>query len=131
MKTQVLKIQQNADTNSLKVCMSIGDERHEFKFSRQFDQIANRQLHIINYDKNFGDTFKYNQHIIGEVMSLVRKFFQGNKPNLPQNVGDFGTLEEALALQKPFNQPSSTDPTSILTDEGLNVFDSQRQEQHR
>ncbi len=68
MKTQVLKIQPNTDTNFLKVCMSIGDEQHQFTFSRQFDQIANRQLQIINYENNFGDTFKFNQHIIGEVM---------------------------------------------------------------
>ncbi|MHC5732243.1 MAG: hypothetical protein ACYTXY_50945, partial [Nostoc sp.] len=80
---------------------------------------------------NFGDTFKYNQHIIGEVMSLVRKFFKGDELTLPQEIGDFGTPEEALALQKPFNQSSTTDPESILTDKGLNVFDSQRQEQHR
>ncbi|MHC5675643.1 helicase-related protein [Nostoc sp.] len=131
MKTQVLKIQPNTDTNFLKVCMSIGDEQHQFTFSRQFDQIANRQLQIINYDNNFGDTFKYNQHIIGEVMSLVRKFFKGDELTLPQEIGDFGTPEEALALQKPFNQSSTTDPESILTDKGLNVFDSQRQEQHR
>ncbi|MHC5915686.1 MAG: helicase-related protein [Nostoc sp.] len=111
--------------------MSIGDEQHQFTFSRQFDQIANRQLQIINYDNNFGDTFKYNQHIIGEVMSLVRKFFKGDELTLPQEIGDFGTPEEALALQKPFNQSSTTDPESILTDKGLNVFDSQRQEQHR
>jgi hypothetical protein len=39
-----------------------------------------------------------------------------------QDVGDFGTLEEALALQKPFNQSSTTDPESILTDKGLNVL---------
>ncbi|MDZ8241588.1 MAG: helicase-related protein [Nostoc sp. ChiQUE01a] len=131
MKTQVLKIQPNTDTNFLNVCMSIGDEQHQFTFSRQFDQIANRQLQIINYDNNFGDTFKYNQHIIGEVMSLVRKFFKGDDLTLPQDIGDFGTPEEALALQKPFNQSSTTDPESILTDKGLNVFDSQRQEEHR
>lgn len=131
MKTQVLKIEPNTDTNFLKVCMSIGDKQQQFTFSRQFDQIANRQLQIINYDKNFGETFKYNQHIIGEVMSLVRKFFKGDNLALPQEIGDFGTPEEALALQKPFNQSSKTDPESILTDKGLNVFDSQRQEQHR
>lgn len=131
MKTQVLKIQPNTDTNLLKVCISIADKQHHFTFSRQFNQIANHQLQIINYDKNFGDTFKYNQHIIDEVISLVRKFFKGDDLTLPQEIGDFGTPEEALALQKPFNQSSTTDPESILTDKGLNVFDSQRQEQHR
>lgn len=128
MKTQILNIKPNTDPNSLKVFMSIGNEQHQFTFLRQFDSFANHQLQIINYDNQFGDTFKFNQHIIGEVMSLVRKFFKGDTLTLPQDVGDFGTLEEALALQKPFNQSSSTDPTSILTDKGLDVFDSQRQE---
>ncbi|MGL4622918.1 MAG: helicase-related protein [Chroococcidiopsis sp.] len=131
MKTQVLKVQPNSSANSLKVCMSIGDEQHHFTFSRQFDSFANRQLQIINYDNNFGETFKFNQHIIGEVMSLVRNFFKGVIAPLPQDVGDFGTLEEALALQKPFSHSSSTDPSSILADKGLKVFDSQRQERHR
>jgi hypothetical protein len=128
MKTQVLNIQPNTDTNSLKVFMSIGNEQHQFTFFRQFDSFANHQIQIINYDNQFGDTFKFNQHIIGEVISLVRSFFKGNKLFLPQDVGDFGTLEEALALQKPFKQSSSPDHTSILTDKGLNVFDSQRPE---
>lgn len=108
MKTQVLNIQPNSEVNSLKVCMSIGDKQHQFTFSRQFDQVANRQLQIINYDNNFGETFKFNQHILNEVISLVRKFFKGDKLNLPQDVGNFGTKDEALTLQKPFNQLSST-----------------------
>jgi hypothetical protein len=108
MKPQLLNIQPNTDTNSLKVFMSIGNEQHQFTFLRQFDQIANRQVAIINYNYQFGEIFKFNQHIIDEVMSLVRKFFKGDKLILPQDVGDFGTLEEALALQKPFNQLSST-----------------------
>ena len=113
MKTQVLNIQLNSEANSLKVCMSIGDKQDQFIFLRQFDQIANRQLQIINYDNHFGETFKFNQHIIEEVISLVRKFFKGDKLNLPQDVGDFGTKEEALISQKPFGQLSSTDMTSI------------------
>lgn len=112
MKTQVLNIQLNSETNSLKVCMSIGDKQDRFIFLRQFDQIANRQLQIINYDNNFGETFKFNQHIIDEVISLVRKYFKGDKLNLPQDVGDFGTIDEALILQKPFNQLLSTDMKS-------------------
>ena len=60
-------------------------------------------------------------------MYLVRKFFKGDELTLPQDIGDFGTPEQALALQKPFNRVLS-DPTSILSDQGLNVFDSQRQE---
>lgn len=104
MNTQVLKIEPNNDVNSLKVYVLIGDEKHEFTFSRKFDTIANKQLQLITHDKSFGDVFKYNHHIIDEVMNIVRKFFQGGNPNLPQDVGDFGTLEDALKQQKPFNK---------------------------
>ncbi|GAA6623179.1 hypothetical protein [Scytonema sp. NUACC26] len=103
MKTQVLNIQPNADTNSLKVFMSVGDEQHQFTFSRRFDQIGNHQVQIITPEHQFGDTFKFNQQITDEVMKIVRQFFKGDKLILPQDVGDFGTPEKALALQKPFN----------------------------
>jgi hypothetical protein len=102
MNTQILKIQLSSDTKSLIICMSIGKEQRQFTFSRSFDQVANQQLQIITYDSNFGETFKFNQHIIDEVMKLVRQFFNGDKLVLPQYVGDFGLEEEALALQKPF-----------------------------
>jgi hypothetical protein len=113
MKTQVLNIQPNADTNSLKVFMSVGDEQHQFTFSRHFDQIGNHQVKIITPDRQFGDTFKFNQHINNEVIKIVRQFFKGDKLILPHNVGDFGTPEKALALQKLFN-PGLSDRTSIV-----------------
>lgn len=139
MKTQVLNIQSIPDNDSLKVWMLIGDKQHQFTFSRRVDQIANRQLQVISYESDFGETFKFNQHIVGEVMNLVRQFYKGDTIELPQEVGDLGTPEQALALQKPFKQKvlnnfsthsSSTDPESILTDKGLNVYDSKRQEKH-
>ncbi|BAZ14083.1 hypothetical protein NIES4071_59230 [Calothrix sp. NIES-4071] len=102
MKTQVLKIQLNNDANSLSTYVLIGNDKHEFTFSRKFNTIANKQLQVINHDKSFGDIFKYNHHIINEVINIVRKFFQGENPTLPQYVGDFGTPEDALKLQKPF-----------------------------
>ncbi|MEQ9367627.1 MAG: helicase-related protein [Coleofasciculus chthonoplastes F3-SA18-01] len=130
MKTQVLNIQSIPDADSLKVWMSIGNKQQPFIFSRKFDQIANRQLQILTYESEFGETFKFNQHIVGEVMNLVRQFYQGNPVELPQEVGEFGTPEQALALQKPFNALTATNPESILTDQGLNVQDSERQEKH-
>jgi hypothetical protein len=104
MRTQILKIQPGNDSNSLKVYVLIGDEQYEFTFSRNFDIIANKQLQLINHDISFGDIFRCNQHIVDEVMSIVRRFFQGENPSLPQDVGDFGTLEDALKLQKPFKK---------------------------
>ncbi len=132
MKTRVLNIQPTPDANSLEIWMSIGERQRQFKFSQKFDRIANRQLQVIIYEGDFGETFKFNQHIVGEVMNLVRQFYKGNRVELPQEVGDFGTPEQAIALQKPFNPPKviETDPESILTDQGLDVYDSQEQEKH-
>ncbi len=140
MKAHVLNIESVPNNDFLKVWMLIGDDQQEFTFSRKVDQIGNRQLQIISYEDDFGETFKFNQHIVAEVMNLVRHVYQGDRVNLPQEVGDFGTVEQALALQKPFkpsdminnySHPSlSTNPESILTDEGLNVSDSNRQEKH-
>ncbi|MBC6456291.1 MAG: hypothetical protein GDA43_26610 [Hormoscilla sp. SP5CHS1] len=45
-------------------------------------------------------------------MKLVRQFYAGNRVKLPQDVGDFGTPEHALALQKPFY--SKTEKTLLI-----------------
>ena len=82
MKTQVLNIQSTPDTDSLKVWMSIGNQQQPFIFSRKIDQIANRQLQIITYESEFGERFKFNQHIVGEVMNLVRQFYRTHYRNL-------------------------------------------------
>jgi hypothetical protein len=104
MKTQVLSIQHISEDDSLQVWMSIGDKQQKFTFSRDFDQIGKHQLQIITYGSDFGETFKFNQHIVGEVINLVKQCYQGNHIRLPQEVGDFGTPEAALALQKPFKK---------------------------
>jgi len=102
MITQVLNIQQGSNADFLTIMMSIENRQHQFTFARKYDPIANRQLQIITYDSDFGETFKFNQQIVAEVMNLVREFYAGNSVKLPQYVGYFGTREQALALQKPF-----------------------------
>ncbi|MGK7877138.1 MAG: hypothetical protein AB4426_28740 [Xenococcaceae cyanobacterium] len=113
MKTLLLNIQPLPDTDSLKVIMSIGDKQHQFTFSRKFDQIGLRQLQIITYESDFGETFKFNQHIIGEVLNLVRQFYRDDVLEFPIDVGNFGTSEQGLALQKPF-KPKTLDKSPVL-----------------
>lgn len=112
MITQVSNIQQGNNADSLTVTMSIGDKDRQFTFTRKYDRIGDRTLQIITYDSDFGETFKFNQQIVAEVMKLVRQFYAGNRVKLPQDVGDFGTQEQALALQKPFY--SKTEKTLLL-----------------
>lgn len=120
MNAKILTVKLAPDGDSLEVWMSIGEKQRQFTFSRKFDSFANRQLQIITYDREFGETFKFNQHIIGEVLNLVRQFYQGENLELPASVGDFGTPEEALALQKPFNRSKVVEnvPTSVKAREG-------------
>lgn len=101
MKTQVLSIQPIAHTDSLRVLMSIGSSEHSFTFTRKEELIGQTKIFVIEEDRNFAEVFQFNQQIAGSVMSLVRQFYKGDSVQLPLDVGDFGTMEEALALQKP------------------------------
>ena len=104
MKTQVSNIQPLPNVDSLEIWMLIGDKQYQFTFSRKFNSFGKHQLQIITHDSNFGETFKFNQHIVAEVMNIVRQFYNGESVKLPTVVGNFGTSEQALALQKPFNK---------------------------
>ncbi|ELR96539.1 hypothetical protein [Gloeocapsa sp. PCC 73106] len=108
MKTQLLSIQPIDNNDSLRVEMSVGDERLSFIFSRSQELIGQTQITVINEDRDFAEVFQFNQHIAGEVMSLVCQAYKGERVQLPADVGDFGTLEEALALQKPRERENFT-----------------------
>ena len=45
-----------------------------------------------------------NYQIFCEITNLVKRVYQGEMFAFPLAVGDFGTAEEALTLQKPFNK---------------------------
>ncbi len=102
MKTQVLNIKPIPNSDSLDVVLEIDSKRHCFTFSRQFDQIDEKELQIITYEPAFGELFQFNQHVVGEVMNLVKRVYGGEKVKFPKEVGDFGTPREALATLKPF-----------------------------
>lgn len=102
MKTLVNAIEPMNDSDSLRVWLSIDSKQLEATFYRQFDEFGQHQLQIITYDKEFGETFKFNQQIIESVMKLVKQVYGGERVELPANVGDFGTAESALETMKPF-----------------------------
>ncbi len=102
MKTLVNAIEPINDSDSLKVWLSIDSKKLEATFSRKFDDFGQHQLQIITYDKEFGETFKFNQQIIGAVILLVKQVYAGERVDLPAKVGDFGTVESALEMIKPF-----------------------------
>ncbi len=107
MKTLVNAIEPINDSDSLKVWLSLDSKQLEANFSRKFHYFGQHQLQIITYDKEFGETFKFNQQIIGEVINLVKQVYRGERVELPANVGDFGTPSSALETIKPFKGEKS------------------------
>ena len=106
MKTQVLKIQPISENDNLEIWIAIGNQQQKFTFSRNFEQIGDNKIAIITYNHEFGEIFKFNQHLMTEVINLIKQYYQGETINLPQEIGDFGDAEIALALQKPFHKDS-------------------------
>ncbi|MEG3438566.1 hypothetical protein V0288_15650 [Pannus brasiliensis CCIBt3594] len=88
----------------LSVVIVIGEEPQTFTFSRHGQRIGEIEIFITNEDEDFARVFLFNQHIAGEVMKLVDRVYNGEEVKFPIELGDFGTKEEALALQKPFER---------------------------
>ena len=104
MNVTILAIEPGKEADSLDVLMSIGEEQRCFKFVRQFDMIGDRKVQTVNHDDSFWENFKFNQHIVFTVTHFVLRKYQGEALELPADIGDFGTPEEASAQQKPFQK---------------------------
>ena len=99
MKVKVLIVKPNGD-DSLDVFMSVGTDEYKFRFTRIFDTLAGKTITMINYEPPFWKVFKFNQHIVAEVIKILREIYLGETVDFPRNVGDFGTPQDAIALQK-------------------------------
>ncbi len=111
MKTQVLLIKkiQRIDSakdklDGLQVVVLLGDRKKTFIFTVKKAKIGDRELTSFSEDEHFSQTFQFNDHIGIEITNLVKKVAQGESLNFPISVSDFGTPEEALAKQKPFER---------------------------
>jgi mitochondrial fission protein ELM1 len=103
MNTTVLSIQPVEGTNDFIVLMSIGAEQEQFTFT--IEKPKQQPFVVVGGDIRFGKSFRFNQHISIEVSKLVGEIYKGKHVEFPADVGDFGTPEEAIALQKPFQKP--------------------------
>jgi hypothetical protein len=101
MKVKVLTFKPNCD-DSLEVFMSVGTEEYKFRFTRTFDTLAGKTITMINDEPRFWKVFKFNQHIVAEVIKIVRQIYRGENVDFPRNIGDFGTPKDAIALPKNF-----------------------------
>lgn len=111
MKTQVLSITKIEPIDSakdkldgLEVVVLLADSQKTFTFTVKKAKIGDRELTSFSEDEQFSQTFQFNDHIGIEITNLVKKVAQGEIINFPISVSDFGTPEEALAIQKPFER---------------------------
>ena len=101
MIAKVLSIKQK-DSNTFDIDMSLGAEKYEFVFTVERDAVDEKFLAIAE-DTQFSKLFRFNDHIATSVIKLVAKVINEKIVELPVDVGDFGTCEQALAQQKPFD----------------------------
>lgn len=105
MEASVIEIKPIA-SNHFVVIILINTNTHEFEFT--VEKELGEPMLVISGNKEFCQTFKFNQHIAVEVSQLVSKIYRGAQIEFPIYVGDFASPPEALAQQKHFHQPEAT-----------------------
>ena len=102
MKTRVISIKTEPKNSNLSAVVLIGDEQYRFTFAVENSTVASRQIQGIRGDKNFLNTFRFNQNLGVEIYQLVSQFQEGKNLELPIEIGDFYSEEarSAFALYK-------------------------------
>ena len=102
MKVTVLLIKPAQEPNCHVVSLTIGEDRRIFRFTTKVNQVGDHQIQTTQGDREFSDWFRFNQRVAMNVSQLVVKFYNKEAIELPANVGNFVTPEEALSKLKPF-----------------------------
>ncbi|HIK09203.1 MAG TPA: hypothetical protein IGS52_02870 [Oscillatoriaceae cyanobacterium M33_DOE_052] len=105
MEASVREIKPIAN-NHFAVIILIDEMTSQFEFT--VEKEVGEPMAVISGNREFCQTFKFNQHIAVEVSKLVSKIYRGAHIEFPVYVGDFASPEEAIAQQKPFQQPEAT-----------------------
>ena len=101
MNVKVLSIKPSQEPNSYEVLLSIGEDRQIFKFTTEVNQVGGRQLQTTQGERRFSDLFRFNQRVAMNVSKLVVKLYNKEAVELPADVGNFVTPEEAISQLKP------------------------------
>jgi len=112
MNVKVLSIKPAQKPNSHEVLLSIGENKHLFKFTTEVNQVGGRQLQTTHGERRFLDWFRFNQRVAMNISKLVSQFSNKEAVKLPADVGKFVTPEEAVSTLKPFKydrQPETGD----------------------
>ena len=107
MKTTAIAIEPHpADVTSFSVSVSIGTELHTFILNVQIVSVAGREVQAVSGNDAFEQTFAFNPHLSLAIGQLVSNVYNQETVELPVELGDFGTDEAAIAMQKPFKETS-------------------------
>lgn len=102
MKVKVWSIIPAQEPNSHEVLLSIGEERQIFRFTTEVNQVGDRQLQTTQAEPKFSELFRFNQRVAMKVSQLLVKYYNQEFVELPADVGNFVTPEEAVSNLKPF-----------------------------
>lgn len=89
MNAKLLSIEPTPKPGNFKLVVSLGSQCHEFTMTGETDKIADREINVINGDKKFWDLFQFNQHLAQVLYKLTAKAYNGEKIELPQEIGEF------------------------------------------
>ena len=102
MKVKVLSIEPAQQLNSHEVLLSIDGDRQIFQFTTEVNQVGDRRVQTTHGDRKFSTLFRFNQRVAMNITKLVVIFYNREVVELPADVGNFVTTEEALSKLKSF-----------------------------
>ena len=80
----------------------MGKEQYKFIFTLEREVRESRWCTIVE-DPELSKLFKFNDRIAEKVTKLVAQMIRGEVMEFPTYGGDFGTRDQGLARQKPFD----------------------------
>ena len=131
MKVTVLSIKPAREPNCHEVLLSIGEERQVFEFTTEVNRVGEHQLQTTRAEDRFSDLFRFNQRVAMNVSQLVVKFYNQEAIELPADVGNFVTPEEAVSNLKQFKKPETEDASKEGLIEGSQTEEMELDTRHK
>jgi hypothetical protein len=91
MTVKVLSIEPTPEKGRLQVILLIGQQRHKFAMTVESFLVGDRELQVTNGDRDFRETFKFNQIVAIDISKLVSKVYNGEVVKLPTDVGELNS----------------------------------------
>lgn len=89
MKVHVLSIAPANQPSAFDVILLIGTEQLQFTITVDIDQIGDREIQITHGDRDFSETFRFNQKVASDICKLVSTVYNHQSVSVPLYVGEF------------------------------------------